>query len=144
MKNCGCICTFTCFTKSLKRKSTSTLHPKSLYSNPVNFVEVILIVQELLRFLLKFISYFTHTRNVWSRGIQLVLFSRECCCFPRRSRGKHQYSRKTKLTSFPRDHICFVIFRLFLKQSYSKNKQTNKQSRRAGNNCAIVSRSGYI
>ena len=35
--------------------------------------------------------------------------------------------------------FCF-IFRLSLKQAHSKNKQR----RRAGNNCAIVSRSGYI
>lgn len=34
--------------------------------------------------------------------------------------------------------FCY-IFRLFPKQSYNKNKQTK---RRAGNNCAIVSRRG--
>ena len=47
---------------------------------------------------------------------------------------------KTKLTSFPRDHIlkCFVIC------LHCHIAKTNKQRRRADNNCAIVSRSGYI
>ena len=39
---------------------------------------------------------------------------------------------KTKLTSFPREHTLsalLYIFRLSLEQSYSKNKQTNKQRR---------------
>ena len=40
---------------------------------------------------------------VWSRGKQLVLFSRESSCFPRQVRGK------TKLTSFPRDQTLSVL-----------------------------------
>ena len=42
-------------------------------------------------------STFNHyTLNVWSRGKQLVLFSRKSRCFPRRSRGKHQDLRENK------------------------------------------------
>ena len=37
-----------------------------------------------------------YTLNVLSRGKQLVLFSRESRCFPRRSRGKHRESRENK------------------------------------------------
>ena len=33
---------------------------------------------------------------IMSEYIQLVLFSRESWCFPRRSRGKHQDSRENK------------------------------------------------
>ena len=36
-------------------------------------------------------------------------FSRESLCFPGRSRGKHQDSRKTKLTGFPRDLTLSVL-----------------------------------
>ena len=49
---------------------------------------------------------------------------------------------KTKLTSFPRDHTLSVIYLDF--PSNNHIAKTNKQRRRAGNNCAIVSRSGYI
>ena len=51
---------------------------------------------------------------------------------------------KTKLTNLLRDHtlsvLLYLFFRLSLEQSYSKMKQAG----RASNNCAIVSRSGYI
>ena len=53
-----------------------------------------------------------YTLNVWSRGKQLVLFSRESWCFPRRSRGKHQDSRDKKLTSFLRDHTLSVLLHI--------------------------------
>ena len=43
---------------------------------------------------------------------------------------------KTEPTSFPRDHTLSVLLYHIAK--------TNKYRRRAGNNCAIVSRSGYI
>ena len=49
---------------------------------------------------------------------------------------------KAKLTSFPRDHTLSVIYLDF--PSNNRIAKTNKQRRRAGNNCAIVSRSGYI
>ena len=49
-----------------------------------------------------------YTLNVWSRGKQLVLFSRGSWCFPRRSRGK------TKLTSFPRDHTLSVFLFFYI------------------------------
>ena len=47
---------------------------------------------------------------------------------------------KTKLTSFPRDHTlkCFVIYLDF------HIAKTKKQRQRASNNCAVVSRLGYI
>ena len=72
-----------------------------------------------------------YTLNVWSRGKQLVLFSRESRCFPRRSRWKHQDSRKTKLTSFPAfpegPYIkCFVIYLDFPLSNHIA--KTNKQS----------------
>ena len=53
-----------------------------------------------------------YTLNIRSRGKQLVLFSRESWCFPRRSRGKHQDSRENKTNWFPEgpDIKCFVIF----------------------------------
>ena len=41
----------------------------------------------------------SYTLNVWSRGKQLVLFSRESSCFPRRSR----------VTSFPRDQTLSAL-----------------------------------
>ena len=44
---------------------------------------------------------------------------------------------KTKLTSFPRDHTLDF-------PTNNRIAKTNKQRLRAGNNCAIVSRSGYI
>ena len=72
-----------------------------------------------------------YTLNVWSWGKQLVLFSRES--------WNIKTWGKTKLTSFPRDHTLSVL--LYLDFYVAK---TNKQRRRAGNNCAIVSRSGYI
>ena len=50
-----------------------------------------------------------YTLNVRSRGKQSVLFSRESLCFTGRSRGKHQDSRKTKLTGFPRDLTLSVL-----------------------------------
>ena len=44
-------------------------------------------------------AHFHQKRDLWVRGRkQLVLFSRESWCFPRRSRGKDQDSK------------CFVIF----------------------------------
>ena len=57
-----------------------------------------------------FLRYYT--LNVRSRGKQLVLFSRESWCFPRRSRGKHQDSRENKTNWVPEgpDIKCFVIF----------------------------------
>ena len=47
-----------------------------------------------------------------SRGKQLVLFSRESWCFPRRNRGKHQDSRENKTNWFPKgpDIKCFWIW----------------------------------
>mgnify|MGYP006964536475 CR=1 FL=1 len=47
------------------------------------------------------ISNASSWNNVWSRGEQLVLFSRESWCFPRRSRGKHRYSRENEINLFP-------------------------------------------
>ena len=64
-----------------------------------------------------------YTLNVRSRGKQLVLFSRGSCCFPRRSRGKHQTRGKAKLTSFPRDHTLSVLLYI---QTFIQQKQTNK------------------
>ena len=92
-----------------------------------------------------FFIYFFATRTVlksgkyytlilWSRGKQLVLFSRESC------RGKHQDSRENKTNKFP-EGPCIKCFVIYLDFHITK---TNKQRRRAGNNCAIVSRSGYI
>ena len=49
------------------------------------------------------------TLNVWSQGKQLVLFSRESRCFPRRSRGKHLGKTKLLVTSFQRDHTLSVL-----------------------------------
>ena len=49
---------------------------------------------------------------------------------------------KTKLTSFPRDHTLSVIYLDF--PSNNRIAKTNKQRRRAVNNCSFVSRSGYI
>ena len=65
---------------------------------------------------------------------QLVLFSRESC------RGKHQDSRENKTNKFP-EGPCIKCFVIYLDFHITK---TNKQRRRAGNNCAIVPRSGYI
>ena len=47
-----------------------------------------------------------------SRGKQLVLFSRESWCFPRRNRGKHQDSRENKTNWFLEgpDIKCFWIW----------------------------------
>ena len=53
--------------------------------------------------------------------------------------------RKTKLTSSPRDHTLSVL--LYINLDFPLNNhtaKTNKQRQRAGNNCAIVSWSGYI
>ena len=85
-----------------------------------------------------------YTVNVWSRGKQLVLFSPESWCFPRQSRGKHQDSREKKTNYFPEGPYikCFVTYLDFPLNSHIAKR--NKQRRRAGNNCAIVSRSGYI
>ena len=84
-----------------------------------------------------------YTLNVWSRGKQLVLFSRESWCFPRWSRGKHQDLREKKTNWFPEGPYikCFVIYLDF---PLNNHIEKNKQRRRAGNNCSIVSRSGYI
>ena len=71
-----------------------------------------------------------YTLNVWSRGKQLVL---NLVSGNIRTRGK------TKLTSFPRDHTLSVLLCLDFHTA-----KTKKQRRRAGNNCAIVSRSEYI
>ena len=69
-----------------------------------------------------------YTLNVWSRGKQLVRL------------GKHQDSRENKTDYFPEGPYikCFVICLDF------HIAKTNKQRRPVGNNCAIVSRSGYI
>ena len=58
--------------------------------------------------------------------------------FPETKSGKHQDSRENKTNQFPEGPYikCFVIYLDF---HISKKKR-----RRAGNNCAIVSRSGYI
>ena len=51
---------------------------------------------------------------------------------------------KTKLTSFQRNHTLSVFF-IYLDFPLNNHiAKTSKQRRRAGNNCAIVSRSGYI
>ena len=59
-----------------------------------------------------------YTLNVWSRGKQLVLFTRESC----RTRGK------TKLTSFPRDHTLSALLYILTFPSTIRAKQTNKQT----------------
>ena len=81
-----------------------------------------------------------YTLNVWSHGKQLLLFFRESWCFPRRSRGKHQNSRENKTNQFP-EGPCIKCFVIYLDFHMAK---TNKQRQRVGNNCAVVSRSGYI
>ena len=60
--------------------------------------------------------------SVRSWGKQLVLFSRESWCFPRRSRGKHQTQGKTKVNWFPEgpEIKCFVIFLDF---NFNSNKR---------------------
>ena len=45
---------------------------------------------------------------VWSRGKQLVLFSRESWCFPFVA-GNIRTRGKTELTEFPRDHTLSVL-----------------------------------
>ena len=49
---------------------------------------------------------------IMTEYIQLILFSQESWCFPRRTRGKHQDSRKNKTNWFPEgpDIKCFVYF----------------------------------
>ena len=73
----------------------------------------------------------SETLNVRSLGKQLVLFSQESWCFPRRSGGKHQHLRENKLTGFQRDltlRVFSIISRLSLQQSahtyilYTKQK----------------------
>ena len=86
------------------------------------------IANQIHGFTIDYGKFILNTLNVRSRGKQLVLFSRESWCFP-------------KLTSLPRNHALSVRFVIYLDFHIAK---TNKQRRRAGNNCAIVSRSGYI
>ena len=66
-----------------------------------------------------------------SSGNQLVLFSRESWCFPRRSRGKHQDSRENKTNWFPKgpDIKCFVIFRDFHFNSNKRITGANQSTR---------------
>ena len=61
-------------------------------------------------------------------GKQLVLFSRESWCFPRRSRGKHQDSRENITNWFPKGPYitCFVIYLDFPLNNHIA--KTNKQS----------------
>ena len=68
-----------------------------------------------------------YTLNVRSRGEQLVLFSQESWCFPRRSRGKHQDSLENKTNWFPEgsDIKCFVIFLDF---HFNGNKRMTEAS----------------
>ena len=71
---------------------------------------------------------------IMSEYIQLVLFSRESRCFPRRSRGKHQDSRENKTNWFPEgpDIKCFVIFLDFhsnVLQQQQKNTLKRSESK---------------
>ena len=50
-----------------------------------------------------------YTLNDLSQGKQFVLVSRECRCFPRRSRGKHKDSTENKTNCFPRDQTLSVL-----------------------------------
>ena len=75
-----------------------------------------------------------YTLNVRSRGKQLVLFSQESWCFPRRSRGKHQDSRENKTNWFPEgpDIKYFVIFPDFhfnVLQQQQKNTLNRSESK---------------
>ena len=76
-------------------------------------------------------SLWSYTLNVRSRGKQLVLFSQESWCFPRRSRGKHQDSRENKTNWFPEgpDIKCFVIFLDFHFNSNKRITGANQNSR---------------
>ena len=72
-----------------------------------------------------------YTLNVRSRGKQLVLFSWESWCFPRRSQGKHQDSRENKTIWFAQgpDIKCFVIFLDFHFNSNKRITGANQNSR---------------
>ena len=88
-----------------------------------------LIVQTVLEEIVdQAIKYYT--LNVRSRGKQLVLFSWESWCFPRRSRGKHQDSRENKTNWFPEgpDIKCFVIFLDFHFNSNKRITGANQNS----------------
>ena len=63
--------------------------------------------------------------NVWSRGKQLVLFSRESRCFPRLRLGKHRESRENKLTSFPRDQILSALLYIQRMNKLNKRRKIN-------------------
>ena len=86
-----------------------------------------------------------YTLHVWSQGKQLVLLSRESWCFAEQSRGKHQDLRESKTNWFPEGSYtkCFVTYLDFPWNNHIA-KANKKQRGRAGNNCAIVSRSAYI
>ena len=73
-----------------------------------------------------------YTLNVRSQGKQLVLFSRECWCFPRWSREKHQDSRENKTNSFPEGPSikCFVTYLDFHFNSDKRITGANQNSRR--------------
>ena len=72
-----------------------------------------------------------YTLNVRCRGKQLVLFSRESWCFPRRSRGKHHDSKENKTNCFPEgpDIKCFVVFLDFHFNSNKRITGANQNSR---------------
>ena len=91
-------------------------------SNPVLWTEVVITI----------LFSEQYTLNVRSRGKQLVLFSQESWCFPRRSRGKHQDSRENKTNWFPEgsDIKCFVIFlELSLQQQQKNNRSERKRTK---------------
>ena len=77
------------------------------------------------------ISLKYYTLIVRSRRKQLVLFSRESWCFPRRSRGKHQGSRENKTNWLPEepDIKCFVIFLDFHFNNNKRITGANQNSR---------------
>ena len=81
-----------------------------------------------------FCCCWSETLNVRSLRKQLVLFSQESWCFPRRSRGKHQDSRENKTNWFPEgpDIKCFVIFLDFhfnVLQQQQKNTLKRSESK---------------
>ena len=60
----------------------------------------------------------------WDRGKQYVLWTRDCRCFPRRSRGKHRQSRVRKTYCIPEVSVnkYFIIYWV----SKEKKSTTNK------------------
>ena len=126
---------FTCW--DAQNHSTNQTAGNSLFSS-----EIVLMNDIQLTCFNDWYSNDQYTLSVWSRGKQLVLFSLESWCFPRLRLRKQ---RENKANKFPRDHTLSVLLYINLDfLLYNHSAKTNKQRQRVGNNCAIVSWSGYI